>query len=361
MSTVLKENWLEVKERYKAWWNKESNRALIQVTSPKNKEAGFVHDWDGWDFARDPRNPEIAIKKFEEFASRIYFGGDAYPHLFINLGPGVLAAYLGALPRFREDSKTVWFETPTEWEKIEDMMRFDPNNYWWKMTKNIASVVSRESENKFVVGTTDLGGVLDTLASLRGSKNLTVDLFKNPKRVLSASRKILDLWFHYYDELYVILNGKNRGTDTWMGIWCPKKWYPVQCDFSIMLSPKLFKEFALPLIQEQCKKFDYVIYHLDGAIQHLDYLLSVEEITGIQWEPGVNRPGIGSSIWFPLYKKILKKDKLLVLFASNGVQKSEVLPLLNEIGPKGVIVRTFCNSKLEAENLLKKLQEHNFI
>ena len=45
-------------------------------------------------------NVEEALEKLFQQFSRIVFGKEAYPNVWMNLGPGSLAAYLGAEIKF---------------------------------------------------------------------------------------------------------------------------------------------------------------------------------------------------------------------------------------------------------------------
>jgi len=350
---LYKKDWLESCELFNAWWEAETNKPLVQVTAPKTGHEN-IHAWLNWGFAREPENPEKTVNAFECWCSKMFFGGSAFPDLWINLGPGIVAAYVGAEARYRCDSETVWFETPKTWEELE-RLEFDPKNKWWLITKNLTSFVTKRSEGKFMVGITDLGGITDIVASLRGSQTLVVDMFRSPEKVKNLSRRILDIWHICYEELYRLSGGPKRGNSAWMGLWAPKRWYPIQCDFAAMLSPKLFKELALPFIKEQCVRLDYTIYHLDGpkAIPHLDHLLSIPELDGIQWTPGEGNPSVDSSEWFPLYRKIQKSGKRLVLL---GASRKRVKPLLKILRPDGLLIRTWCPTENEARDLLNELK-----
>ena len=349
---LYKEDWLLSQERLKAWWEHELiDRAVIQVTSPR-WEVERLAEWDNWGFARNPSHPEVTISGFESWCAQTYFGGEAYPNLWVNLGPGIMGAYLGASPRFL--ARTVWFETPRAWKDLEEL-EFDPENEWWQLTKRITSRALEAGEGKFCVGITDLGGITDIAASLRGSKSLVLDLFRHPNKVKDLSSWILKLWHRYYDELQGIMEETMDGSSAWMGIWSPKRWYPIQCDFSAMISPKQFEEFALPYLREQCRRLDHTIYHWDGPgqIPHLDLLLSIPELDGIQWTPGAGQPPPDSPRWFPLYKRIQERGKLLVLL---GVSKESVKRLLSELSPRELLMRTQCDSEEEARNLLEEVQ-----
>jgi len=351
----FKEDWLEAKERLKAWWDGEIiDRPVIQVSAP---HMGLISGaaWDSWSFMRYPNDLTVGIRGFERSCEDTFFGGEAYPNLHVNLGPGIMAAYVGASPRFRPDSETVWFETPKPWEELQSL-EYDPKNWWWLFTKQIASMAIGAAEGSFMVGTTDLGGILDIAASLRGSQNLVLDLFKHPKEVRNLCGQILELWHRYYEELHRLIGARMEGSSAWMGIWSPKQWYPIQCDFSAMVSPRQFKEFVLPDLKAQCERLDHTIYHWDGPdqIPHLDHLLSIPELNGIQWTPGAGQSNVDSSVWFPLYRRIQEKGKRLVLL---GVQRQCVKYLLKSLSPKGLLIRTACTTEEEARDLLEKAKE----
>jgi len=349
---LYKEEWTQTCEYFNAWWEKETDQPIIQVFAPRK---GYTFNiWWDWGFAKEPDNPNKIVDQFEDWCAKMFFGGEAFPDLWINLGPGIMAAYIGADARFRPDSETVWFETPKDWRELEEL-KIDPDNRWWRTTKEITAFASGRSNGKFMVGITDLGGVNDVAASLRGSQTLITDLFRCPEKVRDLCSQILDIWHIYYEELYRILKGESRGNSAWMGLWASRKWYPIQCDFSAMLSPKLFKEFALQYIRGQCLRLDYTIYHLDGPgeIPHLDMLLDIPELSGIQWVPGAGNEPVESPDWFHLYKKVQESGKLLVV---QGVLKENVEALLRKLKPKGLLVSTYCATEEEARSLLGKVR-----
>lgn len=348
---INRPNWGNTKQRYELWW--EEKRPIVQVTA---KHAGGSNGslWDGWNLVHDLEHPEEGIEAFERHCEQTYFGGEAFPNLFINLGPGVMASYVGAEPQILPD--TVWFETPKDWEKLFNEVEYNQDNKWWNITKSLTSKAVEISDDKFIVGMTDLGGSLDILASSRGTESLLFDLIDHPDLVMQMSKTLNELWFRYYDELDNILQEKNSGSTNWMGIWSSKKWYPLQCDFSAMISPKRFEQFVAPYLQEQCQWLDRSIYHWDGPgqIPHLDILLDIPELNGIQWTPGAGEESIGSPKWYPLYKRIQEKGKLLVLL---GVDAKDIEALLKEVSTEGLLISTGCNTAEEADNLLANIQQ----
>ena len=82
-----------------------------------------------------------------------------------------------------------------------------------------------------------------------------------------------------------------RGTSCWTPIWSTGRTYMLQCDFC-MISPRMFERFVLPDLTEICDHLDHGFYHLDGKgeIPHLDLLLSIERLRGVQSIPGDGQP-----------------------------------------------------------------------
>jgi 5-methyltetrahydrofolate--homocysteine methyltransferase len=280
---LYKPDWEQARQRFEAWWEGEIiDRAAIQVIARRDGAEPVSDDYDAWwPPQRFLNDPEYVVDTFEAYCRQTYFGGEAFLNLWINLGPGIMAAYLGAVPQFRDG--TTWFETPKEWDEIETIV-FDPGDEWWGKTCKLTSVSVERGRGKFLTGLTDIGGNLDIAASLRGSQRLCMDLFDFPDRVKEFGHRINEMWFKYYSGLYSIISEGMAGTSAWMGIWSPKRWYPLQCDLSAMISPKMFEEFVLPRLQKQCRWLDHAINHLDGPgqIPHLDMLLDIEELDGVQ-------------------------------------------------------------------------------
>lgn len=347
------EDWARITARMNAWWRHEYDRPLVQVTAPKaGTDAGGDFDW--WALMRPGADIEQVRDAFLRHCERTWYGGVAFPNMFFNMGPGALAAFCSGFLRFEPVSCSSWFERPQPWEVVEGY-RFQENR-WWRLLREAMDCFVEVCENRFILGVTDIGGILDVLASFRGAEALAMDLLTEPGRVHAARRRILEEWHHVYDRLLPVIFEKQQGMSAWMGLWCPGTWYPLQCDFAAMISPGQFEEFVLPDVIEQCTRLEYSIFHLDGPgqIPHLDMLLDVKELDGIQWVPGAGNPACEASQWRPLYEKILGRGKNLVLQCFDDVRK---LPeALEGLPRKGVIISTGACSERDGRELLKLLE-----
>ena len=220
----------------------------------------------------------------------------------------------------------------------------------------VQSITRRAVErwgNQVLVGITDIGGNLDILASLRGSEKLLLDLTDDSSEVDRLVSEITPLWLRYYDELYAITNSVGRGNACWGPCWSPGKGYMLQCDFSYMISPRMYKRFVMPDLVACCNHLDFGFYHLDGKgeIPHLDQLLSIERLRGIQWQPGDGQPM--SDGWLDLIAKIRDSGKRCQIYTDC----QGALTVKKELGGRGFLMHII-NEYLtpeEAEAFLRVL------
>lgn len=186
---------------------------------------------------------EQILEQIEQFGEGIHRFGGAFPKFWPNYGPGLMTAFLGSDLHIRPD--TVWFDPLTVEHLSEIQPRFDPQNLWWQRVQKLTTLATQRWDGRVMVGFTDLGGNLDILASLRGSEKLLLDLSDSPEEVLALLAEITCLWMQYYDQLFDLTNGKEWGTSGWSPLWTPGKLYMLQSDFSYMISPRMFKRFAM--------------------------------------------------------------------------------------------------------------------
>ena len=320
------EDWQRIERDWKAWWAGELERALLVLEVP-------TYDWTqltkwGLDTPLD-QVLDIAQRNLEGTA----WLGDAYPKWWVNYGPGVMAAFLGSRVSYTPD--TTWFWPLEDVNSLTNIHPiYNPDNPWWRRVLEMTRQAVDRWRDQVLVGTTDLGGNLDILASLRGSEKLLFDLNDNPTDVDRLVKEITSLWLQYYDDLYAITDPAGRGNACWGPVWSPGKGYMLQCDFSYMISPRMFKRFVLPDLEACCAHLDYAFYHLDGKgeLPHLDQMLRIERLRGIQWQPGDGQRMAEG--WPEVLQKIRAGGKLVQVF----VTAQGALDIKRELGGKGYLL-----------------------
>jgi 5-methyltetrahydrofolate--homocysteine methyltransferase len=350
---ILKENAEEAKERMKAWWDHELVDRPVLSYSYRKLNFKPSGKFNNWNLANDIDNIKGFCDQFLLNAQNRYYGGEQFPNLWLNYGPGIVAAVFGVTPEFK--AGTVWFDRPTSINEIVPLLesaKIDANNEWYMRLVRSTQFAVDHSAGRYGVGMTDLGGILDILSSFLGPKEIIVNMRRNPGIIDTCRAIILEKLLKIYDNLQQIIDSANLGCNSWLNVWCPKHYYPIQCDFSAMLSPKWFTRFVLPDLVAQAEHMDYAIYHLDGPneLKYLDELIAEPSITGIQWVSGIGEASMESEKWFPLYKKIQDKGKNLVIDSSPmGASR-----LYKHLDPHGLSVRCHMGSWFDAKLYLPK-------
>jgi 5-methyltetrahydrofolate--homocysteine methyltransferase len=109
----------------------------------------------------------------------------------------------------------------------------------------------------------------------------------------------------------------------------------LQCDFCYMISPEMFDEFVKPELAATCKRIGNAFYHLDGIGQlpHLDSMLEIDELRGIQWVPGTGQKR--QTEWPEVYRKIRDAGKRIQIYEWGGDVLDTIADQLGS--PKGIV------------------------
>jgi hypothetical protein len=337
---AFKEDIEEAKERLKAWWDYEIiDRPCISYIYPR-PDASFKGAFDMWILAKRWDDIEGYIEDFETKAPSLIFGGETIPWLWPNYGPGIMASVLGIDPQF--DGNTVWFSRPTSIDEIVPILEsveLNKNNEWYSRLLQVTEVAAKHAGKEYAIAFTDLGGILDIISSFLGPKDLIVAMKRKPHIIDTCRAIIVEKWLKVYKDLREIIDRYGDGFTNWLNVWAPNDWYPIQCDISYMLSPKYFERFALDDIITLTEHMEYSIYHCDGPGQliHLDSLLSIPTLNGIQWVPGAGDEHAGSDKWIPVYEKIQGAKKNIIV--DNPIFNPKyVTHLYKKLDPRGLIM-----------------------
>ena len=293
-----------VKENHDRWWRGELDRPLtsVTITDAYPEIPSAVPPLSQATCADFSYSAEEVIEAMDcALGSREYLG-DAFPIVhFSAFGPGSLAAFCGA--KLDNSSGAVWFFPQKEQEIEEIHAKYDPENIYVKRIKSLYRAGLEKWNGAVMMSMPDLGGVMDVAASLRGSENLLMDLYDAPEEVLRLIGEIEVAWYEAYNDFAEVLKPQNGYTD-WSALLSSVPSYVTQCDFSYMIGNPMFREFVLPTLRKDPQKLENVIYHLDGVgeLNHLDDILTIENLHAIQWQMGDGqRP---AEEWLDVYRKI---------------------------------------------------------
>jgi 5-methyltetrahydrofolate--homocysteine methyltransferase len=314
-----RQRWQRVRETARQWWAGELDRPMIAVSVTGRDPGRPEPDLPGHHFTAFYSNDvpaERIVDRWDYNLSCRRYPGDAFPSLWPNFGPGVMAAFMGA--SLEADGTTCWFRPREEREISELHFAYEAGNVWLERVKSLCAAAMARWDDLVQVGMTDLGGNLDVLSTFRPAEGLLLDLYDHPAEVKRLTWESHELWFRYYGEINEVLQPTNPGYSAWAGIYSPEPSYMLQCDFCYMISPGMFDEFVKPELAAACRRLANPFYHLDGPGQlpHLDSLLEIEELKGVQWIPGAGAPDMRH--WPDVYRKIREAGKLIQLFPGDG-------------------------------------------
>lgn len=194
---------------------------------------------------------------------------------------------------------------------------------------------------------------MDILASFRLSDNLLYDLYDNPEDVKRLVDELSDLWYRFYIELIDILKG-SRGYSDWSSIFYEEPSYMLQSDFSFMISSEMFDSFVRPELSKTSARIWRAWYHLDGIgeLKHLDSILSIPTIRGIQWVPGEGEPR--SMDWSSVYSKISKSGRKIQAYYDLDTYLDKILAVIER--PDDLVKMQFGYPISRKKEIMRRLE-----
>lgn len=337
-----KERYAKIAEDFELWWEHKLERPIIQVTLTNTSNA-LTGDFFGSNYRRDilsaMYNMELsvseAVQRIDDAYSNVEFYGDAFP-VFYMRPTGIMGSFLGQSHSINENLGTVWFfneeKEPKELEEVQQL-KLNREIPLFQRSIELTKEVQKHFEGKVAVGVPDLGGVYDILASIVDSNILLVDLCEEEDDVIKAAWNIHEEFKKALDDFQSVIDPSAiPGYTCWATMLSQKPYFVLQNDFSAMISNEMFEDFYLPILQKECQYIPRTIYHLDGpgAVRHLDSLLSVPELDGVQWLNGAGAPGLDK--WPDIYKKIKAAGKLCQVFINGAEELHYIDDIVDIIG-----------------------------
>lgn len=365
-------SWEECRRRYAEFWARENHdRPLLWITAPREAvllekiiphqpTQNSLHWISGPHFYGEYHrritadttsrwlDTGLVVKRARFNFERTYYAGEAYPLLYPDFGPDIMAAVLGCDLVLGEH--TTWCQPNIgDWSPPPEFA-LDEANAWWKRTIDASREMVDDARGEYFVSITDIHPGVDTLMAMRGPERLCVDLVDYPDAVKDAMPRVWEPFKTVYEQLHRTTAENLSGSSNWMGAWHPGRWHTVSADFMTMISPRMFEEVIVPQIVRETTWLDDSIFHLDGpeALRHVDRLLEIPQLTGIAWLPGEGKPPI--SEWIPVLRKIQAAGKVI----QAEVHDWEVPILVSELQPEGALYVTSCRTQGEAEALFRE-------
>jgi len=350
---LYRPDWPEAARRFQAWWRGEDiGRCGLWVTAPRAEAPDIPEVAEPTDPEDKWTNLDFWARRMERGFRRTWFGGEAAPvWSFGYSGVAGINAFLGA-PR-KMGPHTTWSEPILKDEPLDVRhLKIAPSNKWWQFAQRALKFGVEHFAGKSLISIGAFGGCGDTLAGLRGTERLLLDMVERPDEVRAADEYLMDIWFQVYDEFYRIVGPANPGSICYFSLWSPGKFYGIHNDFSFNIGPEMFRDVFLPSIRRQTEFLDHIVYHVDGvnAFRHVDALCELPRLQALQILPGSGKPS-------PLhYMDVLKKVQAAGKNLHIGIPHQEVESALRQLSSRGLFIMTDCPTEAEARKLVENAQ-----
>ncbi|MCD4830177.1 MAG: hypothetical protein K8R02_00035 [Anaerohalosphaeraceae bacterium] len=296
-------------------------------------------------------NFEIA----EKYLNGTAFLGEAMPGFRPGFGPDQMAAFLGMPLTINPESRdTSWTEKIVDNWKNFMPLQLDENNTIWQRMKEFHKVAEEFCRDKCLLLNIDLHANIDCLEAMRGAEKLLFDLIDVPEIVDDLMMQVRPIYKQIYNELWQYGDKARLGSSSGLQLYSRGKTDMVQSDYICLLSPDMFRRFALPAIEEEAAFIDDAAFHLDGpdALNHLDALLAVREIKVIQWVPGAGRKI--NHEWPEVIDKIQAAGKAALLYGTC----EEIKSIHGRYKPELLVYCVNAESETEGRDFLEWLKNN---
>jgi len=343
---ALKPDLPEAARRWEAYWQGEMlDRPIVCVTAPRH---GPPPPWEYRYRQRVFGDMDAVIDEALARAEATYYAGEAIPSFFPSFGPDEIAVFTGAEFLWSEDSGETNWSVPyvEDWaEALPLRLRLD-HPLWQRMIELNRRAAERLA-GKMLIQSIDLHTNMDLLAAVRGPQRLCMDLCDQPAaidRAMRSARAIFpEVWHALRQAACMDEWGYCHAGFAMTGMAI------LQCDFSAMIGPEMFRRWVLPALEEEAEIVKHVIYHWDGpaARIHTADLIAGRGLHTLSYVPGDgNGPPINH---LALHKRVQAGGKAVQVWGT----PDEVKRMHRELRPDKVCYFTSTETPDEADALLE--------
>ncbi len=223
-------------------------------------------------------------------AAATFWGGEATPSFYPSFGPDEIAVFCGAQLHWSPDSQDTNWSLPCieDWEQAFPL-HLHLDHPLWQRQQAIYRRAAEVFAGRVLLVAPDLHTNMDLLSALRGPQRLCLDLLDCPALIDQAMADARAVFRQLWPALVSAGRMDEHGYCTEShALYSRQGSATLQCDFSIMMSPAMFRRWVLPALEEEAELVRHVVYHWDGpgALVHQADLLASRGLHSLSFVPG---------------------------------------------------------------------------
>ena len=232
-------------------------------------------------------------------------------------------------------------------------------NRWTRKLIELMRALVAHADGRYGVAPTLMRGPSDIIAAMRGSAELAIDLMENPEIVMPSMHQAARLWSEVAKAQLAEIPESGSGYvagDAALRVWAPEKVLWLQEDAISILSPRLFRDYILPIDRGLSDAFPCIAYHLHGtALWAIDGVASLPGVDAI--ELNLETAFCDLEGTFEGWKKIQAVKPVILWRAYADDYPGWLARVLREFPAKGLSIQVSANSPSEAEDAQRMFRE----
>ncbi len=233
-------------------------------------------------------------------------------------------------------------------------------NPWARKLLELMRSLADHSHGRYQVSPSLMRGPADILSAMRGASNFAVDFLDTPGLVVPALRHCAQIWREMAQAQLDLIPPSSEGylaLETALRAWAPDRLLWLQEDAMALLSPKLYREFIMPLDTELSSAFPCVAFHLHGtALWAIDELVKIPGIGALELnleDAMCDVPGTLAG-----WKKIQQNKPLVIWRVYHEDFPSWLAMILGEFPAKGISIQVSVHNVEEARKVSQEFQKY---
>jgi len=233
-------------------------------------------------------------------------------------------------------------------------------NPWTRKLLELMRRLVAHSQGRYQVSPTLMRGPTDILAAMRGATQFALDFVDTPELVRPALHQCARIWREVAQAQLELIPPSSEGyiaLEWVLRAWAPEKLLWLQEDAMALLSPKLYRDFVLPIDKELSALFPCVVFHLHStALWAIDELVHVPGIDVL--ELNLEDAVCDEAGTFAGWKKIQEHKPLVMWRIYNEGFPAWLARVFQEFPAKGLSIQVSVRNAEEARQVQNEFRKY---